>query len=66
MIKGSARKRGYSDSELLHAVANAIRVWPHDGYDMVIWPRFDDSLLEVGVNSDGDIFHAMPARKKFL
>ena len=33
---------------------------------MVIGPKVDGSLIEVGVNNDGDIFHAMAARKKFL
>jgi hypothetical protein len=66
VIKDSARKRGHSEEDIRHALTNAIRVWPMDGYDIVIGPLADGSLIEVGVNPDGDIFHAMKARTKFL
>lgn len=66
MIKDSARKRNIADTDIEHAIAHAIRVWKMDGYDMVIGPTRSGALIEVGVNADGDIFHAMPARKKFL
>lgn len=66
MIKGSAHRHGLGDEDIRHALANAIRVWPMDGFDMVIGPKADGSLIEVGVNSDGDVFHAMKARAKFL
>ncbi|WP_212753961.1 hypothetical protein [Nakamurella aerolata] len=66
MIKGSARRHGIADSDIRHAVANAIRVWPMDGFDMIVGPARDGSLIEVGINRDSDIFHAMTARRKFL
>lgn len=49
-----------------HAVRHAIRVWPMDGFDMVVGPARDGELIEVGINRDGDWFHAMPVRAKFL
>lgn len=66
MIKDSAHRHGYTDSDIQHAVDHAIRVWPMDGYDMIVGPTFAGHLIEVGVNRDGDIFHAMKARRKFL
>ncbi len=66
MIKDSARKHGVTDEDINHALANAVRVWPMDGFDMLIGPTASGALIEVGVNRDGDVFHAMTARRKFL
>jgi len=33
---------------------------------MYVGPDFSGRLLEVGVNSDDEIVHAMPARAKYL
>ena len=37
-----------------------------DGFDMLVGPARTGALIEVGINGDGDIFHAMKARQKFL
>jgi hypothetical protein len=72
LILESARKRGYADPDLLHAVALAVRTYKQDdGMTMFVGPDSAGRLMEVGVVSlrDGTraIAHAMrPARKKFL
>jgi len=72
VILDDARKRGYSDAELRHAVAFAIRVIEQsDGMTMFIGPDHAGNLMEVGVIvlRDGReaIAHAMkPARTKYL
>lgn len=63
----SARKRGIPDRDIRHAVDNAIRVHVMDGYLMLVGPAQDGQLLEIGYNPTNDrIFHAMPARPKYL
>lgn len=66
MIVESAHRHGIGDSDIRHAIEHAIRVWPMDGFDMVIGPQTNGALIEVGINREGDIFHAMQARPKFL
>jgi cobalamin biosynthesis protein CbiD len=71
-ILDSARKRGYSDEDLLHAVAFAVRIYRQDdGLVMFVGPDRAGRVMEVGVAvlRDGNqaIIHAMrPARQKFL
>ncbi|WP_296136424.1 hypothetical protein [uncultured Tessaracoccus sp.] len=65
-IKGSAHKHGVTDADVLHAVGNAMFVHFFDDYRMIVGPTEDGSLLEVAINLDGQIFHAMTARPKFL
>ena len=65
-IKGSARKHGIADEDILHAVDNAMFVHFFDDYRMIVGPARNGALLEVGVNLSVQIFHAMPARTKFL
>lgn len=64
-IGDTARKHGISDEDILHAITNAIRYFEHDGYTMIIGPTHAAALIEVAFN-DTTIFHAMPARPKFL
>lgn len=72
VILDSARKRGYADHDLLHAVAHPLyRFAQDDGMTMHIGPDGAGNLMEVGtiVLRDGRtaIAHAMrPARPKFL
>ena len=66
VIKGSVRRHGYTDQEIAHAYNNAIKVHLLDGYQILIGSTPSGELLEIGVNQDGDIFHAMKARLKFL
>ncbi|WIK88218.1 hypothetical protein [Varibaculum cambriense] len=66
VIKDSARKHGFTDETIAHAYSNAIIVHFLDGYQILIGPTPSGELLEIGVNQDGDIFHAMKARLKFL
>lgn len=65
-IKVSARRHGVADADIRHAVRNPMRQWPMDGYVIVVGPNRTGALLEVGINADDQIFHAMPARRKFL
>lgn len=71
VIIDSARKRGYADDDLLHAIAKAIRVFiQSDGMTMYIGPDQAGRIMEVGtIRSDGReiVAHAMrPARDKYL
>ncbi|MDR2974663.1 MAG: hypothetical protein LBV00_08110 [Propionibacteriaceae bacterium] len=71
VILPSARKRGYTDDDLLHAVANAVRIYQQDdGMAMHIGPDQAGRMMEVGtiVLRDGQtaIAHSMrPARPKY-
>lgn len=65
-----ARKHGISDSDIRHAVRNAMwRVPIDDDLVMLSGPAADGALLEIGVlGIDGDdpvVIHAMPLRPKF-
>jgi hypothetical protein len=62
----SARKHNIPDEDILHAVDYAIFVLPMDGYTMVIGPRISGELIEIAINRNEQIFHAMPARPKYL
>lgn len=69
-IDPAARKRGIPDEDILHALRNAFRVYPHDGWDLLVGADRTGRMLEVGVRPDDHdevvVFHAMPARPKFL
>lgn len=51
---------------MLHAIRMAIRAHRMDGYVMYVGPARDGRLIEVACNLDGEIFHAMEARKRWL
>ena len=51
---------------MLHAFRNPIAVHLMDSYRMYVGPATTSALLEVAVSDDGVIFHAMPARPKYL
>ena len=60
----SAWKHGLAREDIDRALNNPVTVHYFDGY--VVGHSRSGRLLEVGV-SDGDfVFHAMPAREKFL
>ncbi len=62
-----ARKHGVSDDDIRHAIDHAVRVHAMDGYLLLVGPRRDGQLLEVGYNPGADrVFHAMPVRAKYL
>lgn len=65
-IKESARKHGITDDDMIHAVSNAMFVHFFDDYRMLVGPAQNGAPLEIGVNLREQIFHAMPARPKFL
>ncbi len=65
-IVETARKHGVADADMLHAVAQVMFVHFFDDYRMIVGPGRNGLLLEVAVNSRGQIFHAMRARQKFL
>lgn len=68
-ITSSARRHGIADDDIVHAVVNAVRTAFEDDYVMRIGPDRAGQLLEVGVRESDDglvIFHAMPARDKYL
>ncbi len=66
MIKGSAFKQGCTEGDIEHALDNTMFWYDMGDFDMCIGPIPAGELLEVGVNRDGDVFHAMRARNKFL
>jgi len=68
-IAPSAYRHGITEVDIFHALRNPFRVIPGDGWDMVIGTDSRGGMIEVGVRTGGDddvIFHAMPARSKFL
>lgn len=65
-VVGSALKRGITEEDIFHAIRWAIRAHELDGYTMFIGPGRSGQLLEVGLNRRDQVFHAMPARPKFL
>lgn len=62
-IKQSAHKHGITDSEIHHALRNPIQVTDKDDYVFIIGTSPSGALIELCINSDGDVFHAMKARK---
>ncbi|HSJ85116.1 MAG TPA: hypothetical protein VLA91_15040 [Acidimicrobiia bacterium] len=69
VIVASARKHGISDSDMLHAYRNPIRVFQVDDLVMLIGGDESGRMLEIGVAAAEGIefiVHAMPAREKFL
>jgi hypothetical protein len=64
------RKHGVADADIEHAVRNAVRlVSVDDDLAMLIGPKYDGALLEIGVldidGSDPVVIHAQPLRPKF-
>jgi hypothetical protein len=54
---------------MIHAYRHAIRSLDVDDFVMCIGPNRHGNLLEIGYTTDQNtvqIFHAMPARHKFL
>ena len=62
----SAWKHGVTRDDIDHALSNPLAVHYFDGYVMVIGPDRSGNLLEVGVNDDDNVFHAMTARPAFM
>jgi hypothetical protein len=65
-----ARKHGVLDSDIWHAVRNAMRrILLDDDLTILIGPATDGALLEVGIlDIDGDdpvVIHAQSLRPKF-
>lgn len=67
-IADAARKHGVDDSDIEHAVRNAIRVVDHGDRDLYIGADRAGRLLEVVVLDDDGrpvAIHAMALRRKF-
>jgi hypothetical protein len=69
-IAPSARRHGVADDDMRHALRNPVSVdYLDEGLTMLVGPRRDGELLEIGV-VDGDhgpvIVHADRARPKYL
>ncbi|MBW3068066.1 hypothetical protein GZ998_00855 [Actinomyces sp. 594] len=62
----SAWRHGISREDINHALSNPVIVHYLDGYVIVVGPSRSGQLLEIGVNDDDLVFHAMHAREKFL
>ena len=62
----SAWKHGLAREDIDHALSNPVTVHYFDGYVIVVDPSRSGHLIEVGVNDDDFVFHAMSAREKFL
>jgi hypothetical protein len=65
-----ARKHEFVDTDILHAVRNAMRkVAIDEDLTMLIGAASDGALLEIGVldihGDDPVVIHAMPLRPKF-
>ncbi|MCL2482627.1 MAG: hypothetical protein FWF43_04260 [Propionibacteriaceae bacterium] len=71
MIKESAHRHGIDDDDIEHARRHWVKSFDVvDDRDrhvtILIGPACSGMLLEIGVNSQDDIIHAMPARTRFL
>lgn len=69
-IGAPARKHGVADTEIWHAIRNAMRrVVMDEQLTMLIRPASDGAIMEIGVLAiDGDdpvVVHAMALRPKF-
>ena len=62
----SAWKHGLAREDIDHALSNPVTVHYFDGYVIIVGPSRSGHLIEVGVNDDDFVFHAMSAREKFL
>ncbi|WP_300676069.1 hypothetical protein [Nocardioides sp.] len=66
-VLASAHRHGISTADMLHAYRNRVRVFLLDDGLIVIGATSSGALVELGVTFDETwIFHAMPARRKFL
>lgn len=68
-ILPSARRHGVSDEAILHAYRNPIASFPEGEVAIVVGGDAAGRLLEIGLrhlDSGQAIFHAMPARRRFL
>lgn len=70
-ILPSARKHGYDDPDIRHALQFQMFRWPpqENGCEMIVGPSKTGALMEIGiVRSDDDtvVIHADRARDKFL
>jgi len=69
-IGDPASKHGVAESDVVHAMSNAVRhVVMDEGFTMLIGPAEDGTLLEVGIldfeGGDPVVIHAMALRQKF-
>jgi hypothetical protein len=66
----SAHRHNIDEDDMLHAIRNALDAFEEDDdVTMFIGPRFDGTLIEVGVaeSTEGPVvIHAMKARRKYL
>jgi len=65
-IVDSARKHGIADADIRHAVTYAMTYHSVDGYTMIVGPTSTGHIIEVAINRYDQVFHAMPARNRFL
>jgi hypothetical protein len=69
VIVATARKRGVSDNDMLHAYRNPIRVFGLDDLAMLIGADEAGHLLEIGVATGEGVEFIVPtmaARPRFL
>lgn len=68
-VRGSARRHGLADDDILHAIANAIASDPaHEDGIFFLGPDHAGQLLEVLARQTPDglvVFHAMPLTPKY-
>ncbi len=65
----SSRKHHISEQDIVHALSYFVRVEHNEEFTMIIGPSRKGDMLEVGTSTNEEsiiIFHAMPARRKFL
>ncbi|MDE0499569.1 MAG: hypothetical protein OXH86_19705 [Acidimicrobiaceae bacterium] len=69
LIRPAARRHGISDDDILHAYRNAFDAHENNDMTMIIGGDRSGRPLELMVRfreSVPEIFHAMPARPRFL
>ena len=65
----SSQKHHISEQDIVHALTYFVRVEHQEEFTMIIGPSRKGNMLEIGTSTNEDslvVFHAMPARRKFL
>ena len=68
-ILPSASRHGVADQDILHALANAFDRFEEDGFVMFVGADHAGRPIELAVRASPEgpvVFHAMPARPKYL
>jgi len=71
VIKESAHRHSIDDDDIEHAQRNWLKTFDLEDNQgrhvtLLVGPAWSGALLEIGINTQGDIIHAMPSRPQYL